>query len=118
MNVEVFTVTPTMLFAGLGVLLGVLLVWRAAVRKARAAADAARAGARAVSLVGRVLLVAGLLTGVQWVVITHAAQDTALVAVVLGLPALFTASTVVRALTVVADGTAGRERRGRRGERR
>lgn len=111
MNAEMFTVTPTVLFAGLGVLLGVLLVWRAGVRKARAAADRARAGARAVSLIGRVLVVAGVITGVQWVVITHAAQDTTLLAVVLGLPALFTARTVVRAVTIVADASTGRERR-------
>jgi hypothetical protein len=110
MNAEMFAITPTVLFAGLGVLLGLVLIWRAGVRKARAAADAARSGARAVSLIGRVLVVAGMLTGVQWVVITYAVDNTALVAVVLGLPALFTASTLVRSLTVVADG--GRTRRG------
>ncbi|MEU7528535.1 hypothetical protein AB0A74_22585 [Saccharothrix sp. NPDC042600] len=117
MEAAVFTVTPTMLLAALGVVLGVFMVWRASVRKARAAADAARAGARAMSLIGRVLVVGSVIVGVQWVVITHAAHNTPLVATVLGLPALFTAHTVVRALTIVADG-GGTTRRDRRGGRR
>ncbi|WP_026425754.1 hypothetical protein [Actinokineospora inagensis] len=97
------TITPMALFAGAGIALGVLLVWRSGVRKARAAATAARAGARAVSLFGRVLVLGGMITGVQWVVIAYAEDNTTLVAVVLGLPALFTASTLVRLLTVVTD---------------
>ncbi|SER76166.1 hypothetical protein [Actinokineospora terrae] len=98
-----FTVTPTMLLAALGIVLGVLLMWRSGARKGRATADAARAGARAVSLLGRVLVLGGMITGVQWVVVTYAAGNTTLLAVVLGLPALFTASTLVRVFTVVTD---------------
>ena len=97
-------VTPELVLAGLGALVLLVAIWRAGRRRARAAADAARTGARAVSLVGRVLVVAGVIVGVQWVVITHALTDTTLVAVVLGLPALFAAHGIVRALTIVADG--------------
>ncbi|EWC58862.1 hypothetical protein UO65_5864 [Actinokineospora spheciospongiae] len=106
------TVSPPMLFAGVGILLGLLIVWRAGARKVRAATEAARTGARAVSLVGRVLVLGGLITGVQWVVITYAADNTSLLLSVLGLPALFTAATLVRTLTVVADGP--RRRGGKR----
>ncbi|MCG8918784.1 hypothetical protein L6E12_23675 [Actinokineospora sp. PR83] len=104
------TISPTGLVAGIGVLLGVVLMWRSGKRKARAAADAARSGVRAVSLAGRVLVLAGLITGTQWVVVTYATENTTLLAVVLGLPALFTAHTLVRALTIVADGSRGGKR--------
>ncbi|WP_424184932.1 hypothetical protein ACOBQX_24025 [Actinokineospora sp. G85] len=97
------TVTPPMLFAGLGVLLGLLMIWRAGKRKAAVAADAARSGARAVSLIGRVLVFGGLITGTQWVVITYAAGNTTLLLAVLGVPALFCAATLVRTLTIVTD---------------
>jgi len=96
-------VTPPMLFAGIGIVLGLLMIWRAGARKARTAANAARSGARAVSLVGRVLVLGGLITGAQWVVITYAADNTTLLLGVLGVPALFTAATLVRRLTVVSD---------------
>ena len=70
-----FALTPTQLLAGLGVLLSLFLVWRAGARRARAAADAARSGARLLSLAGRVLFTAGVIVGVQWVVITHPAAS-------------------------------------------
>ena len=53
-------------------LIVLFVVWRAGARRARAAAEAARSGARLVSLAGRVLFNAGLIVAVQWVVITHA----------------------------------------------
>lgn len=112
---EPITIAPTILVGGVGVLLLGLLLWRASARKARAAADAARAGARAVSLVGRVLVLGGLIVGVEWVVITYAFHNVTLVGVVLGLPALFTAYTLVRSLTIVGDG--GSAPRGRGGKR-
>lgn len=108
---EPITISPTLLVAGVGVLVIGMLLWRSGARKARAAADAARSGARAVSLAGRVLVLAGLIVGVEWVVITYAFHNVALVGVVLGLPALFAAHTVVRAVTVVGDG-GGHGRRG------
>ena len=91
--------TPTQIIAGLGVLLALFLFWRWTLRRARAAADAARAGARVLSLAGRVLFTAGLIVAVQWVVILHPDNKWVLLAV-LGLPALFAAYTLTRALTV------------------
>lgn len=93
-------VTPVQLLAGLAVVLVVGWVWRSSVRRARAAADAARTGARVVSLAGRVVVTAGGIVGVQWIVITYAAGNTVLLLVVLGLPALFAGHVLTRALTV------------------
>jgi hypothetical protein len=73
---------------------------KAGVRRAQAAADIARAGTSPVSLVGRVLVTALVIVGVQWLVISHGGNVT-LRWVVLGFPALVTASTVTKALTVV-----------------
>jgi hypothetical protein len=105
------SLTPTQILAGVGVLVGLLWVWRAGARRAKAAAEAARSGARLLSLAGRVLFTAGLIVGVQWVVITHPGNPWLLLAV-LGLPALFSAHALTRALTVtVVDSP---RRRGRR----
>jgi hypothetical protein len=93
------SLTPTEILAGIGVLLLLLIIWRWSVRRARAAADAARAGARLVSLAGRVLFTAGLIVAVQWIVISHPGNKWLLLAV-LGLPALFASYTLTRALTV------------------
>jgi hypothetical protein len=105
-------VTPTQIIAGLGVLLALFLVWRWSVRRARAAADAARAGARLLSLAGRVLFTAGLIVAVQWVVIMHPDNKWLLLAV-LGLPALFASYALTRALTVTTVDSP-RRRGGRR----
>jgi hypothetical protein len=104
--------TPTQILAGVGVLLIVGFVWRASVRRARAAADAARSGARLLSLAGRVLFLAGLLVGAQWVVILYPNNPWLLLAV-LGLPDLFAAYALTRALTVTTVDTP-RRRGGRR----
>ncbi|KJK49534.1 hypothetical protein UK23_13630 [Lentzea aerocolonigenes] len=93
--------TPTQILAVLGAVVVVLWIWRASARRAKAAANAARTGARLLSLTGRVLVMAGVIVGVQWVVITHRG-DTVLLLVVLGLPALFAAYTVTRALTITS----------------
>jgi hypothetical protein len=103
--------TPEQVLAGLGVLLALFLVWRVGARKARAAADKARAGVRLVSLAGRVAFTAGLLVGVQWLVITHPGNVTLLL-VVLAVPDLLAGYVLTRALTVsTADGSQGRGRR-------
>jgi hypothetical protein len=91
--------TPTEILAGIGGLLLLLIAWRWSVRRARAAADAARSGARLLSLAGRVLFTAGLIVAVQWVVIMHPDNKWLLLAV-LGLPALFASYALTRALTV------------------
>ena len=95
------SVTPTQVLAGVGVLLVLLWVWRASARRAKAAADAARGGARLLSLAGRVLFTAGLIVGAQWVVILHPDNKWLLLAV-LGLPALFASHALTRALTVTS----------------
>jgi hypothetical protein len=104
-------VTPTQIIAALGVLLALFMVWRWSARRARAAADAARSGARLLSLAGRVLFTAGLIVAVQWVVITHPDNKWLLLAV-LGLPALFASHALTRALTVTTMDAP--RRRGRR----
>ncbi|GLY38419.1 hypothetical protein Amsp01_044430 [Amycolatopsis sp. NBRC 101858] len=101
------TVTPTQILAGVGVLLVLLWVWRAGSRRAKAAAEAARSGARFVSLAGRVLFNAGLIVAVQWVVIAHPGSPWLLFAV-LGLPALFASYALTRAMTVTTVDTSKR----------
>lgn len=104
-------VTPVYLVAGLGALVTVLWVWRASVRSARRATDAARQGARLASLAGRVLVTAGVIVGVQWIVVSHPTGVWLRLAA-LGLPALFAAHTLTRALTVTTVEPS--RRRGRR----
>lgn len=101
------TVTPTQILAGVGVLIVLLWAWRAGARRARAAAETARSGARLVSLAGRVLFNAGLIVAVQWVVIAHPGSPWLLFAV-LGLPALFASHALTRAMTVTTVDTSKR----------
>lgn len=98
----------TEVLAGAGVLIVLFLVWRSGAKRAKAAAEAARSGARFVSLAGRVLFNAGLIVAVQWVVIAHPGNRWLLLAV-LGLPALFAAFALTRALTVTTVDTARRK---------
>ena len=101
------SVTPTQILAAVGVLLVLFWVWRAGARRAKAATEAARSGARLVSLVGRVLFNAGLIVAVQWVVIAHPGNRWLLLAV-LGLPALFASYALTRAMTVTTVDTSRR----------
>jgi hypothetical protein len=65
------------------------------------------------SLTGRVLFTAGVIVGIQWLVITRPAVNGWAVLTALGLPALFASYALTRALTVtVVD--LGRKRGGRR----
>lgn len=105
--------TATQVMAGLGVLLVLFMVWRAGARKAKAAADAARGGARFLSLAGRVLFNAGLIVAVQWVVIAQGGSGWLLLAV-LGMPALFASYALTRALTVTTSEAPRRRGGGRR----
>ncbi|HEX5405364.1 MAG TPA: hypothetical protein VFX16_24075 [Pseudonocardiaceae bacterium] len=108
-----FSITPVEIMAGGGALVALLWVWRASARRARAAADAARAGARLVSLAGRVVVTGGLITAAQWVVITHGGRGWLLFAV-LGVPALFAAYAMTRALTITTYDMPQRRRGGGR----
>jgi len=110
-----FTFTPGLVLVGVGVLLALWWVWRAGARRARAAAGATRAGARLVSLFGRVVVTAAVIVGVQWLVITHPHAGTWLRVAVLGLPALFASHALTRALTVTTVDTP--RRRGGGGRR-
>jgi hypothetical protein len=92
--------TVEQVLAGVGVLVVLAWVWRTGARRARAAANAARSGARLLSLTGRVLFTAGVIVGVQWLVITHPTVNGWAVLAALGLPALFSSYTLTRALTV------------------
>jgi hypothetical protein len=104
-----FELTSAQVLSGLAVLLTLLLVWRASARRAHAA----RSGARLLSLAGRVLFTAGLIVGVQWLVITRPDGNPWVLLAVLGLPAMFASYALVRALTVTTM-DAPRGRGGRR----
>lgn len=92
--------TPTKLLAALAVLLVLVWIWRASARRARAAADAARSGARLLSLAGRVVVGAALLGGVQWMALTYPGAHWSVRVAALGIPALLASYTLTRALTV------------------
>jgi hypothetical protein len=101
------------LLAGLGVLLALVLVWPLGRRRAKAAAEAARTGARLVSLAGRVVLGGAVMLGVQWLVVTHPGNTTLLVGV-LAVPDLFAAYVLTKALTVSTVDNQMRRRGGQR----
>jgi hypothetical protein len=107
-------VTAVELLASVGVLFALTWVWRAGARRAKTAADVARSGARLLSLTGRVLFMAGAIVGVQWLVITRPSVSGWAVFAVLGLPALFAAHTLTRALTITTQDAPRRRGGGRR----
>jgi hypothetical protein len=94
-------------------LLTIALKAQSGARRARAAADIARVGTSAVSLLGQVLITALVIVGLQWLVITHLSNYT-LLWVALGLPALFASYTLTKALTVFEIHPSSRDRGGRR----
>jgi hypothetical protein len=94
-------------------LLAIALKARSGVRRARAAADIARVGTSAVSLIGRMLTTALVIVGAQWLVITHPSNQT-LLWVTLGLPALLASYTLTKALTVTEIRPSPRDRSHRR----
>lgn len=96
------SVTPTQVLAAVGVLLVLVLVWRAGSRRAKAATTAARTSVRLMSLGGRVVVNAVLIVIVQWVVVTHGGSGW-LLFTVLGAPALLASYTLTKALMVTAN---------------
>lgn len=94
-------------------LLAIAVKAQSGARRARAAADIARVGTSAVSLLGRVLTTALVIVGTQWLVITHPSNHT-LLWVVLGLPALLASYTLTKALTVFEIRPSARDRSARR----
>jgi apolipoprotein N-acyltransferase len=80
-------------------LIAITVKGQTGIQRAREAADIARVGTSAVSLIGRVLTTGLVILGVQWLVITHPFNQT-LLWVVLGLPALLASYTLTKALTI------------------
>ena len=101
------SLTPVEALAAIGVLLALILVWRAGSRRARRAADVARASARVVSLAGRVIAGGGALLGVQWLVVTYA-DNLTLLLILLAFPDVIAAHVVTRSLMVTEVGTTRR----------
>ncbi|MDV6012222.1 hypothetical protein [Haloechinothrix sp. LS1_15] len=104
--------SPTEVLAGIGVVLALVIAWRAGSRRARRAAEAARAGARLVSLAGRVAVTAAALLGAQWLVI-HYVDNTTLLIILLAVPNVIAAHVLTRTLTVTELPVSRRERGGR-----
>jgi hypothetical protein len=86
---------------------------RAGVRRAQAAAQIPRVDTSPGSLLGRIVGLAVVLVGVQWLVVTHSSNHT-LVWVVLGLPALVVAYTLTKATTKTEVRSSSSRDRGRR----
>ena len=93
--------------------LSIVIRARSRAQRARAAARIAEAGTSPVSLIGRMLVTALAIVGVQWFVTTHSA-DPILWWVTLGLPALVSGYTVTRATTVTRINPSRRSRGDRR----
>ncbi|MHA6796765.1 hypothetical protein ACVGVM_25120 [Pseudonocardia bannensis] len=89
--------------------LGLISVWTSGARAGRKAERVVHTAARRSSTAGRGLLVAALIVGVQWAVIAFA-PPASVIAVVLGVPALFAGGAVARLFTVpeVAPRSLGR----------
>src|ERR1044072_2916376 len=100
--------SPAQGVGGVGALIWLFAGWRSGARRAKAAAEAARSGARLVSLAGLVLLNAGLIVEAQCLVIAHPGSRWLLLAV-LGLPALFASYSLTRAMTVTTVDTSRRK---------
>jgi hypothetical protein len=105
--------SPPLMLAGLVAVLVLWVAWRLSVRRARKAAEATRRGGRLLSLTGRVLVGAALISGVQWLALTHPNASGWAKLAALMVPALFASWVLVRALTVVSneDQLRGRRRR-------
>ncbi len=101
-----------LLLGGVAAFTVLTVVMKGMVRRRRAsvAAEIAEVGTSPVSLLGRVLVTAGVILGVQWLVITRYSDNLTLLWVVLAVPALVTAVTLVRLLTVTVVDTSRRSR--------
>lgn len=91
--------TLLIVLAGVAVL-GLLSLLGGARRRAREAALYVEEAGRAVSLTGRVLLVAGVITAGEFAVIRYAHTSLLVTLAVLAVPALLAAVPLVRALTL------------------
>lgn len=101
---------PLIIAVGALAAVGVLALLAGGRRKARKAKQAVQDTARAVSLLGRVLLTAAAIAGSQLAVIRYAHNNLTLLLAVLAGPALLAATTAVRALTITTATTGGKGR--------
>ncbi|WP_020501828.1 hypothetical protein [Sciscionella marina] len=106
------TLSPLEVLAAVGVLLAVVLVWRASVRRAKRIATAARESAKLATLAGRVALAGAVFGGVQWALLAYSANPFLIVGA-LGIPDLLAGYVLAWALTVttVEGGRRGGDRR-------
>lgn len=105
--------SPALMLSGLVAVLVLWVAWRLSIRRARKAAKAARGGVRLLSLTGRVVVGALLISGVQWLALTHPDTSGWVKLAALAVPAMFASWVLVRALTVAAvdDRVRGQRRR-------
>lgn len=106
-------ISPAQILVAVGILVAWFALWRISSWKRRRALEASRSRSRLLSLFGRVTFTAGLIVGVQWVVIAAAPHNYGLLLAVLGVPALFSAYALTKALTITTI-EAPRVRGGRR----
>jgi len=81
-------------------LFALVAVARGTRSQAHGAARAVPGGVGVLGMVGRVVVTAGLIVAVQWLVITYAGHRGLVFWSVLAVPAVLAGVTVVRALTV------------------
>jgi len=97
MDTNVMTVVAVL--AGIGVLATV----NALRREARRTVHGIRHVGHATGALFRVLVTAGVIVAVQWVVTARFADSVTAVALALGLPALFAAASLMRLTTTTGD---------------
>jgi hypothetical protein len=88
-------------------LFGLVAVVRGTRSQAHEAARAVRGGVGALGMAGRTMVTAGLIVAVQWLVITTMGHRGLVFWLVLAVPAVLAAVTVIRALTVTVLTTRG-----------
>lgn len=86
-----------------GAVLSMVVLWKLATMKRRKRRESERPSARLLSLFGRVAVTALLIVGVQWAVLVAAPGNHGLLLGVLGVPALFAAHAITKAVTVTTS---------------
>lgn len=102
---------PMTVLAVLAVI-GVLATVNALRREARRGMHGIRTVGHGLGALFRVLVTAGVIVAVQWVVTTRFDQSVTAVALVLGLPALFAGASLMRLTTTTTDDSDLWHRRG------
>lgn len=106
-----FELSPELVLVGLAAVLALWVAWRLSVRRARKASEAARGGVRLLSLTGRVVVGALLISGAQLLALTHPGASGWVKLAALAVPAMLASWVLVRALTVTAVNDHARGRR-------